>query len=302
MSALPASSQTVVAYLGYLLESGSISAKSLQPYLSAINAVHNDFEYPPPACGHLVKLARKGFAELQGSSMLQPQQVTAFPAEHMFTIVRYGLRPNASKHHIRVYSGVLLTAINAQVSDTTLSINQAAKNVARNQAAPSSRVSSAIDDPDNYFNKLQLRWKILRNHRDSDLYWFFEDDSASLSKNSGIITEWLLLLLIELDIPTPPGVKWTGHSLRRGGASAAHAIGVSIAVIMAWGLWKSLASALLYIDVSVRPSSEALFFFGHLLARFTLPQAPRVRQATPTAVSSSIDLSDAFDALLEFDD
>jgi hypothetical protein len=72
MSDLPASSQTVVAYLGYLLDSGTISAKSLQPYLSAINAVHNDFEYPPPACGHLVKLARKGFAELQGSSMLQP--------------------------------------------------------------------------------------------------------------------------------------------------------------------------------------------------------------------------------------
>ena len=60
-----------------------------------------------------------------------------------------------------------------------------------------------------------------------------------------IITEWLLLLLVELDIPTLPRVKWTGHSLGRGGASAAHAIGVSIAVIMAWGLWKSLASALL---------------------------------------------------------
>ena len=44
----------------------------------------------------------------------------------------------------------------------------------------------------------------------------------------------------------------------------------TIAVIMAWGLWKSLASALLYIDVSVRPSSEALFFFGHLLKRFNL--------------------------------
>ncbi len=43
MSALPASSQTVVAYLGYLLESVTISAKSLQPYLSVINAVHNDF-------------------------------------------------------------------------------------------------------------------------------------------------------------------------------------------------------------------------------------------------------------------
>ena len=139
----------------------------------------------------------------------------------MVTIVHFGLRPNVSKHHIRVCaclaaqfaffsradSGVLLTAINAQVSDTTLSINQAAKNIARNQAAPSSRVSSAQDDPDNCFNKLQLRWKMLHNHQVSDLYWFFEDDPASLSKNSGIITEWLLLLLVELDIPTPPGVK-----------------------------------------------------------------------------------------------
>jgi hypothetical protein len=83
--------------------------------------------------GHLVKLARKGFAELQGSSMLQPQQVTAFPAEHMLTIVMYGLRPNASKPQIRVCaclaaqfaffsradSGVLLTAVNAQVSNST---------------------------------------------------------------------------------------------------------------------------------------------------------------------------------------
>jgi hypothetical protein len=72
MSALPASSQTVVTYLGYLLESGTISAKSLQPYLNVINDVHNDFEYPSPMCWHLVKLVRKGFAELQGSSMLQP--------------------------------------------------------------------------------------------------------------------------------------------------------------------------------------------------------------------------------------
>ena len=99
----------------------------------------------------------------------------------------------------------------------------------------------------------------------------------------------------------PSRVTWTGHSLRRGAASASHAFGVSFTVIMAWGLWKSLASPFLYIDVSVRPSSEALFF-GHLLTRFNLPQAPHLRQATPTAVSSSIDLSDAFEALLEFDD
>jgi hypothetical protein len=142
---------------------------------------------------------------------------------------------------------------------------------------------------------------MLRNHHDTDLYWFFQEHPVSSATNSGIIIEWLLLLLLELDIPTPPGVTWTGHSLRRGAASASHAIGVSFAVIMAWGLWKSLTSQFLYIDVSVRPSSEALFF-GHLLTRFNLPQASHLRQATPTVVSSSIDLSDAFEALLEFDD
>jgi hypothetical protein len=156
-------------------------------------------------------------------------------------------------------------------------------------------VSSAQDDPDNCFNKLQLRLKMLRNHGDKDLYWFFDDDPASLSNlvrirasspigcYSSSLWSSTFQLLQEL-------VKWTGHSLRRGGASAAHAMGVSIAVIMAWGLWKSLASALLYIDVSVRPSSEALFFFGHLLTRFNLPPARLVRQATPTAVTSVIAL------------
>ena len=69
---------------------------------------------------------------------------------------------------------------------------------------------------------------------------------------------------------------------------------------MAWGLGKSLASALLYSDVAVRPSSEALFFFGHPLLRFLLMEAPIVRQAQP-AEASPIDLSDDMEALLELD-
>ncbi len=122
---------------------------------------------------------------------------------------------------------------------------------------------------------LQMLWKILRAHRDTDFYWSLENDPEAWFKNSGIITGWMLLILVELDIPTPPGVKWTGHSLRRGGVSAAHAAGVSIPVLMTWGLWKSLVSALLYIDVSVCPSSEDLFFFlGHLLSLFNHLEAP----------------------------
>ena len=65
----------------------------------------------------------------------------------------------------------------------------------------------------------------------------------------------------------------------------AHVIGVSITVIMSWVLWKSLVSVLLYIDVSVRSSSEPLFFFGHLLSRFIHLEAPVIRRGPSTVVS-----------------
>ena len=74
---------------------------------------------------------------------------------------------------------------------------------------------------------------MLRSHGDMDFYCSLEDDPVSWFKTSGIITEWLLLLLVELNIPNPPGVKWTDHSLRRDVSSETHAIDVSITVIMA---------------------------------------------------------------------
>jgi hypothetical protein len=95
---------------------------------------------------------------------------------------------------------------------------------------------SAQDDSGNCFNKLQLRWKTLCAHGDTVLHWSLADDSPSCFKDSGIISEWLLLLLVELNIPTPSGVKWTGHSLRRSDASTEHALGAISAVIMDWGL------------------------------------------------------------------
>jgi hypothetical protein len=141
------------------------------------------------------------------------------------------------------------------------------QNIAHNQASPSLRVSSAQDDPDNCFNKIQLRWKTLRNHHDTDLYWFFRDDHASLVSNSGIITEWLLLLLVELDIPTLPGVKWTGHSLRRDGICSArhrrfdcshHDLGLMEVSRVSAPLLRRLCAAVLRSSLLLRPPACAL--------------------------------------------
>ena len=126
-----------------------------------------------------------------------------------------------------------------------------------------------------------LKQLLLCAHRNTDLYWCLADGSPSCLKVSGIITEWLLPLLVELNIPTLSGVK-SGHSLRPGDASSAHAFSASRVVIMAWGLWKSLASALLFYHASCLWKHQS---FGKL----------------SPAEASPIDFSDAMEALLEFD-
>ena len=61
--------------------------------------------------------------------------------------------------------------------------------------------------------------------------------------------------------------KFTGHSLRKGGASAANAIGVPLHAIMAFGMWKSLAAVQLYISHLVTADLPAYRFFGWMLPR-----------------------------------
>ena len=82
---------------------------------------------------------------------------------------------------------------------------------------------------------------------------------------SSIITTWLRDIMATLELPVLPGVQFTGHSLRRGGASVAHAINVSLPRIMARGLWSDMRTAISYIDISVMPSDAAWFFFGNLI-------------------------------------
>ena len=65
LQALPASHTTIACYIGYLGERGTVHAASLQPYLSAINNVHRDFDFDPPALGHLVARVRAGLADAQ---------------------------------------------------------------------------------------------------------------------------------------------------------------------------------------------------------------------------------------------
>jgi site-specific recombinase XerD len=49
VSALPATTTTVISYVGHLAELGTWAASSMQPIFSAINDAHRSLELPPPA-------------------------------------------------------------------------------------------------------------------------------------------------------------------------------------------------------------------------------------------------------------
>eukprot|EP00873_Tetraselmis_striata_P023192 jgi/Tetstr1/443456/TSEL_031467.t1 len=63
----------------------------------------------------------------------------------------------------------------------------------------------------------------------------------------------------------PAGTSWISHSLRKGAASAANAIGVPLSHIRYQGGWATNSDVVLdYIDPNVLPSPGAWFFFGHI--------------------------------------
>ena len=279
LSSMPASQTTILAFIGYLASLGKIRSSSLQPYLSAINSLHADFGFPKPAQGHWISLARKGFGEIEGSLNQAPTKAAPFPASYMLSILKHGLKDTTSSHHIRVCacltaqfaffsradSGINLLDEDVDIFNDTFSINVKAKNIERSQAAPLSRVTSTTHDPQRLFQQLQEKWKRLRGHNiNKSPYWLFQDEPPATAQ---IITSWLRDIMTALELHTPPGVSYTGHSLRRGGASAAHAINVSTPRIIAWGLWRDFNTAISYIDVNVQQDQAAYIFFSNLLAQ-----------------------------------
>ena len=212
---------------------------------------------------------------MEGAAGIQIKKACPFPAPHMLAIIQFGLHPDTSASDIRKCAclmvqfaffaradcGWLLLANQVLLHhDTTFYVNVPAKNIERAQAAPLSRLSAVRFDPDNLFMHLQRKWQRIRcQDTASDFHWSFQQEEPA--PTSSIMSTWLREIMTRLDLIIPPGVSYTGHSLRRGGASAAHAIDVSLPRIMAWGLWAYVKTAISYLDTSMMPTEAAKIFW-----------------------------------------
>ena len=80
------------------------------------------------------------------------------------------------------------------------------------------------------------------------------------------VDTWFKLVLDHVGAAPPHGEVWTGHSLRKGAASASDAAGVSLARICHVGGWSIKSSAVKdYIDPTCPDSAAGRRYFGWLL-------------------------------------
>eukprot|EP00873_Tetraselmis_striata_P027947 jgi/Tetstr1/448211/TSEL_035499.t1 len=101
------------------------------------------------------------------------------------------------------------------------------------------------------------------------MYIFYARGKAGVACQTGDLTvtadDWLQLVAHMLEEHLPPGFVWTSHSLRKGAATAAYAIGVVLQKIKHFGGWAQLSSVVLdYINPTALPCAASWQLFGWL--------------------------------------
>ena len=282
---LPAQQSTVILYLGWLQEQDRVHHGSLQQYLSAINQAHIDVGFDKPAAGHHIALAKKGFGELEAELLGATEQRGGLPAWVVLRALHVGLETD-DPELLRAATAVVVSYCFFARSDTCslavqgrlivneqgIHFSEDAKNLERTQPATLSIPWPATQElrarsPHALLGRfLHWRDKVWKSHPPPGAsIWLLPGEQLPGSATASL-GKWLDLLTTHMGVEPPPGVKWTGHSLRGGAATAALALGVSLPVLCRWGLWRSIVVIMRYLDPLVKPDAAGLLFFAHLLA------------------------------------
>jgi predicted nucleic acid-binding protein len=282
---LPATTQTVLRWLDAdVCAGGKVQAQSLQPYLSAINAVHEDLDYDKPALGHAVRRYRRGIAHLRTASGRGAQRVYLPPAV-VSQLLDWALSldlSRASRGEIRSFraavavvftfsffargatgSRLLDAHVRRSVAGVTVTLahekGRATASEARTVTLPPGSIPG--------LEQLLERWEAFRGPVKPGTSYYALPGEKRRTFTAGFIDSWTRESLAQLDVQAPAGEKWSGHSLRKGAASGAAAIDVALHRICYMGGW-SIHSRVVhdYIDPTCPASAACRRFYGWLRA------------------------------------
>ena len=293
---IPAREHDIMVYIGWLHERGGIQESSLQPYLSCINKLHVALGFEKPAVGDNIATQRKGMARLQAEEpdALRDERI-ALPASVLCDILALGERKDIDISTLRAATAVCLTyaffgrggsgaALRAEdVGVDTDGIwvrnikekGKAHKKERRIYRLPLSGKGTK------YLRRLAPLLQRFAEERESafrtrgfepgESFWALPREPQPRTDD---MNAWLQQVLGAVGVAPPPGFAYQAHSLRKGAASAAHCIGVSLVQIRYMGGWSATSTTVEkhYIDPTFRADFAASQWFGWLL-----PHRPRVR-------------------------
>lgn len=293
----------IVRYVAWLALEGRVAAESMQPYFSAINRLYEDLGHTPVAVGPLVRQAVLGLAGMQAPSVPVLSERAPLPAGVAYDIlVRAAAclagEANSQPPLLGLVRACLSTVVafiffarpaaNARLLDANLQVIpgppvsiqllpvslKGRDRVKPHKIHPLVVPAAAFSSPAGALPGIDIAALLQRYKQLRDLafggvgpryMWALPGDSPA-AWTSATQTSWLQSA-VQLACHTPPaGFKFTGHSMRKGAATAASAVGVPLPTIKHFGGWSPRSAVVErdYIDPSVRPTPAAAFFFGWL--------------------------------------
>lgn len=295
LRALPAAPETVALFVTSLFASGSVKPDSVGPYISAINTAHRDVLAAEPGGAALVKQVRAGWRRrVCGEPGVQRDRRLPLPASVALRVLRAGLElaqqpmPRPLKAQLlRPLVFVALTFATLMRAGSAVPLARddvavgAVEAVVRPRSIKGGQLRSVLPSPkrlpkqhcrDLYL--LLLHWRVAQNEAfeaarvtpppraEAGSQWGLPRET--LKDASKLATQWVEDACARLNVKPPLGGKYTSHSLRKGGASAAYAVGVNLRDLCDLGDWAPGSPVPMkhYIDLSVVACDAARAFFG----------------------------------------
>eukprot|EP00873_Tetraselmis_striata_P017515 jgi/Tetstr1/437779/TSEL_026433.t1 len=292
ISPLEATTATVVRYVAWIGERGHIGAKSLQPYMSAINTCFELHNLDPIAKDRLhLTSARRGLMLRQRRLEAAPLRVP-LPADVAYRFVTKAdlIVSTPTPEYQHDFGALVASVVNfmffakgllgvsCRVRDVHVDAYNIAMQVYREKDRASRRgpddlrvlLLPASEHPrvarllHHSIDNVQSAPLIIVALAETNL-WAVTPSERSKPWTAATMSDWLSTTVRLVGAAPPAGTSWTSHSLRKRAASAANAIGVSLPHIRYQGGWDTDSDAVLdYIDPNVLPSPGAWFFFGHI--------------------------------------
>lgn len=288
---------TMARYVTWIGEQGTIKAKGLQPYLTAVNNFYSDHGMEPVALGQFLGKVQAGLKASQVE--LDPEPIRlALPARvvrkalDLAHTLRSELGPVWSKDpgtrprielfraslavvtlflfYCRGGAGVECLSGDLVVSsEGGILLYHRTRKGQRGAAAqdkllcqlPAS-APGGIADLLQYFDAARTRYA---NGKLPVARWAIGHREGHTKWTADTLTAWLRTVLTAVQEQPPPGFAWTSHSLRKGAATSSYIIGVQMQIIKFYGGWTRESDVVLqYIDPTVLPCPAAWYFFGWL--------------------------------------